>query len=168
MSFAKVQIVGNLGQDPETRYTPNGTLNVRFSMAVNSRRRSNDQQGTSQESTTWFTVTAWDRQAERIINMVERGYIAKGRTLYVDGTLEARPWTDNNGNQRTSLDVTLTDWQFVGGGRDQQSGGAPGQGQQNAGQDGGGAYGGSNYGSSYGGQTQPGGQDPSGFDDVPF
>ena len=90
MSFAKVTIVGNLGQDPEIRYTPSGTMNVRFSMAADGRKRGGEGE---QENTTWFSVTAWDKQAERLVNLIERGYIAKGRQLYVDGQLETRQYT---------------------------------------------------------------------------
>ena len=112
MSFAKVTIIGNLGRDPETRYTPNGALNVQFTIAADGRPK----QGGEKE-TTWFRVTAWDKQAERIVAMMERGYIGKGKSLYVEGQLEERRY-EANGQQRTSLDVTLTDWQFVGGRQD--------------------------------------------------
>ena len=112
MSFAKVSIVGNLGRDPETRYTPNGALNVQFTIAASGKP---DREGN--RATTWFRVTAWDKLAERIIAMQERGYIGKGKTLYVEGQLEQRSYRDAGGNEKTSLDVTLTDWQFVGGGQ---------------------------------------------------
>ena len=114
MSFAKVSIVGNLGRDPETRYTPNGALNVQFTIAASGRKKD--------DPPTWFRVTAWDKLAERIVAMMERGYIAKGKTLYVEGQLEERTY-EANGQQRTSLDVTLTDWQFVGGKQDTQESG---------------------------------------------
>ena len=128
MSFAKVSIVGNLGRDPETRYTPNGALNVQFTIAASGKP---DRDGN--RTTTWFRVTAWDKAAERLVAMAEKGYIAKGRTLYVDGTLEQREYTDANGQQRTSLDVTLTDWQFVGGKQDSDQQQQPGYGYGNAG-----------------------------------
>ena len=118
MSFAKVAIVGNLGRDPETRYTPNGTLNVQFTIAASGRRRSNEGQGQDQENTTWFRVTAWDRLADRLVNLMERGYIGRGRLLYVEGQLESRQYTGNDGQVRTSLDVTMTDFQFVGSRQD--------------------------------------------------
>lgn len=142
MSFAKVTIVGRLGRDPETRYTPSGALNVQFSMAADGRRRSGGQEGQEQDNTTWFRVTAWDRQAERLVTLIERGYIGKGRLLYVEGQLESRQYTDNSGQQRTSLDVTMSDFQFIGSRQDNQQGGGGNQG---------GNYGGDNYGSNYGG-----------------
>ena len=175
MSFAKVTIVGRLGQDPESRYLQSGTLVVSFSMAADGRRR-----GGEQPSTTWFRVSAFGEQAERIANMVERGYIAKGRMLYVEGQFEARQYQGNDGQMRTSNDVNLSDWQFIGGGRDGQQqgqqggnfgggnqgggnqGGFSGGNQGNANQDSGSSYGGSNYGNEF-----PSG-DESDINDVPF
>jgi single-strand DNA-binding protein len=181
MSFAKVSIVGRLGQDPEVRYTPSGTMNVQFSIAADGRRRGGDQGG-EQENTTWFRVTAWDKQAERLVTLIERGHVGKGRLLYVDGQLETRQYTDRNGQPRTSLDVTMHDFQFVGSRQDNQGGpggqgGNVGGGQESGfggGSQGGygnqGGYGGGNYGgSNYGNQ---GGYDnddsPESLNDVPF
>lgn len=160
MSFAKVAIVGNLGRDPETRYTPSGALNVQFTIAASGRRRSNDQ--AEQDNTTWFRVTAWDRLAERLVNMTERGYLGKGKLLYVEGQLEARQYTDNSGQTRQSLDVTMTDFQFVGSRQDSQGG----QGTGGQGGYGGGNYGGSNYGNQGGDFSQDEG--PDSLNDVPF
>lgn len=115
MSFAKVTIVGRLGGDPESRYLQNGKLVVSFSMAADGRKKDS--------GPTWFRVSAFDEQAERIANMVERGYIAKGRMLYVEGRFETREY-QANGQNRTSNDVVMTDWQFVGSGQqEQQQGG---------------------------------------------
>ena len=123
MSFAKVTIVGNLGREPEVRTTPNGARNVQFSMAADGRPGKN-----GEKATTWFRVTAWDKDAERLEAMMQRGYIAKGKSLYIEGQLEQREYTDANGNARVSLDVTLTDWQFVGGKQDTQDAGYGGYG----------------------------------------
>lgn len=174
MSFARVTIVGRLGGDPETRYTQNGTLIVSFSMAADGRKRGGD----SQPSTTWFRVSAFGEQADRLVKMIERGYIAKGRQLYVEGQFEARPYQGNDGQERTSLDVTLSDWQFIGSGQQDQQRGSQGgnfgggnqggnQGynnsnQNDANQDSG-SYGGSNYGNEF-----PSGDDQSDMNDVPF
>lgn len=177
MSFAKVTIVGNLGRDPETRYTQNGTLIISFSIAAQGRYRS----GGQQQTTTWFRVSAFGQQAERLATMVEKGYIAKGRQLYVEGQLEENTFTGNDGQVRKSLEVTLSDWQFIGGSRDdQQQRGNQGGGYQggNSGggnlgsnqgggnqdnQDSGSSYGGSNYGNEF-----PSGDEPSDMNDVPF
>jgi single-strand DNA-binding protein len=111
MSFAKVIIVGNLGSDPEVRYTPQGSTTIQFSIAADGRKKESD--------STWFRVTAWDRLAERLISLQEKGYLGKGKSLYVEGQLEQRRYTDKNGQERTSLDVTMTDYQFTGGGQQQ-------------------------------------------------
>lgn len=110
MSFVKVVIVGNLGQDPESRYLQNGKLVISFSMAARGRYRRD-----AEPATTWFRVSAFGEQAERIASMVERGYIKRGSLLYVEGQFETREY-QANGQNRTSNDVNLTDWQFVGGG----------------------------------------------------
>lgn len=114
MSFSKVTVVGNLGGDPESRYLQNGNLVVSFSMAAKGRYRKD-----AEPATTWFRVSVFGEQAERIANMVERGYIKKGSLLYVEGQFETREYTANDGTIRTSNDVNLTDWQFVGGGNQQ-------------------------------------------------
>jgi single-strand DNA-binding protein len=177
MSFAKVTIVGNLGRDPETKYSQNGTLIISFTIAAQGRFRSGQE-----PTTTWFRVSAFGQQAERLATMVERGYIAKGKLLYVEGQLEENTFTGNDGQERKSLEVTLSDWQFVGG-RDNQQEGQRGQGNQAGGfggnqgggyarnQGGGrndqsqdsGGYGGSDYGNEF-----PSGDEPSDLNDVPF
>ena len=109
MSFNKVIIVGNLGRDPELRYTPQGTAVCNFSMATTEKRR--DKSGEYQDVTTWFRVTVWDKKAE-----VAAKYLQKGSQVYIEGRLKLDEWTDRDGNNRTTLDVTATDMQFVGGG----------------------------------------------------
>ena len=156
--ISKVTIIGNLGRDPETRYTPNGTMNVQFSVAVS--RRFNDQSGQQQERTNWFRVTAWGKLAEILDGLTQNGYLAKGRQVYVEGRLDAREYQDQQGQTRTSLDVNATEFQLLGtradaeggqfgGGGGQLGGGGPrGQGGQRGGPD----------------QFDEG----SSFDDVPF
>src|SRR3712207_1457382 len=100
--ISKVILVGNLGRDPETRYTPNGTMNVQFTMAVN--RRFRDQSGQQQERTNWFRVTAWGRLAETLDGMTQNGYLGKGKQVYVEGRLEPREYQDQQGQTRMSLD----------------------------------------------------------------
>lgn len=171
MSFAKVTIVGNLGRDPESRYLQTGTLVVSFTIAAQGRRR-RDQEPT----TTWFRVSAFGEQAERLANMVERGYIKKGTFLYVEGQLEQTSFTGNDGQQRQSLEVNMSDWQFISSGRqDQQRGGEsqgggnfgggnqPGGNQGGYSQSSGSSYGGSDYGNDF-----PTGDDPSDMNEVPF
>jgi single-strand DNA-binding protein len=154
-------------------------MNVQFSMAADGRRRGSGE-GDQQENTTWFRVTAWDKHAERLVNLIERGYIAKGRQLYVEGQLESRQYTDRNNQPRTSLDVNLTDFQFVGSRQDNQGGqGGQGGGSQAGGFGGnqgggaqggygGGGYGGSNYGGGRDAGDFGGDDDPGSLNDVPF
>ena len=112
MSLSNVILIGNLGRDPETRYTPTGKLNVQFSMAVS--RRWNDQNGQQQERTNWFRVTAWGRLAETLDNLGQQNAIRKGSQVYVFGRLEAREYQDQQGQTRTSLDVSANEVQLLG------------------------------------------------------
>ena len=134
MSLAKVTIIGNLGRDPETRYTPSGALNVQFSVAAS--RRWRDSQGQEQENTTWFRVTAWGRLAETLVNLNERGALVKGRQVYVEGRIESREYTGSDGQVRTSLDVNANEVQLLGTRQDGQGG------EGSGGQQYGGGYGG--------------------------
>ena len=118
--ISKVILVGNLGRDPETRYTPNGAMNVRFTMAVS--RRFRDQSGQDQERTTWFNVTAWSRLAETLDGLTQNGYLAKGKQVYVDGRLEPREYQDQQGQTRMSLDVTANELQLLGSRADSDGG----------------------------------------------
>lgn len=81
MSYQKMILVGNLGKDPEMRYTRDGTAVTSFSMAVN--RKWNNSNGTKGEETTWFRVTAWRRTAE-----IAAQYLTKGREVMVEGRLK--------------------------------------------------------------------------------
>ncbi|HEV2916091.1 MAG TPA: single-stranded DNA-binding protein [Pyrinomonadaceae bacterium] len=110
MSFNKIILVGNLGRDPELRYTPQGTPVCNFTVATNEKRK--DRGGEMQDFTTWFRVTLWGRQAETASQ-----YLTKGRPIYVEGRLRLEEWTDKDGKQRYTLEVHATDMQFIGGGR---------------------------------------------------
>jgi len=107
MSFNKIILVGNLGADPELRYTPQGTAVCDFSVATNEKRK--DKSGEMQDVTTWFRVTLWGRQAE-----VASQYLTKGRQVYVEGRLSLEEWTDRDGNRRQTLKVHGTDIHFIG------------------------------------------------------
>jgi single-strand DNA-binding protein len=107
MSFNKIIIVGNLGRDPELRYTPQGTPVCNFTVATNERRR--NPAGDPQDITTWFRVTLWGRQAETAAK-----YLTKGRPVYVEGRLRVDEWTDREGRARYTLEVLATDLQFIG------------------------------------------------------
>lgn len=160
--LAKVTLVGNLGGDPETRYTPQGTMNVNFSIAVS--RRFKDSSGQDQERTTWFRITAWGKLAETIDGLVQRGFVGKGRQVYVDGRIESREWTTNEGEKRTSLDVTANEFQMLGNRPDGQ-GDAGGGGYSGGGASGSGNTGGGGRRESYDDNSS---SRESNFDDVPF
>lgn len=107
MSFNKVIVVGNLGRDPELRYTPQGTPVCSFTMATNEKRK--DKAGEMQDVTTWFRITLWGRQAEAASQ-----YLTKGRPVYIEGRLRMEEWTDRDSKQRFTLEVHATDMQFIG------------------------------------------------------
>jgi len=113
MSFNKIILVGNLGRDPELRYTPQGTPVCSFSMATNEKRK--DKSGEMQDQTTWFRVTLWGRQAETASQ-----YLTKGRPVYIEGRLRVEEWTDRDGKPRHTLEVHATDMQFIGSGRGEE------------------------------------------------
>jgi len=108
MSFNKIILVGNLGRDPELRYTPQGTPVCSFTVATNEKRK--DRAGEMQDITTWFRVTLWGRQAETASQ-----YLTKGRPIYIEGRLRLEEYTDKDGNKRQSLEVNASDIHFIGG-----------------------------------------------------
>ncbi|MCU1288411.1 MAG: single-stranded DNA-binding protein [Acidobacteria bacterium] len=110
MSFNKIIIVGNLGRDPELRYTPQGTAVCNFSVATNEKKK--DKGGEMQDVTTWFRVTLWNKQAETASK-----YLTKGSPIYVEGRLRVEEWNDRDGKTRYTLEVHATDMQFISTGR---------------------------------------------------
>ena len=109
MSFNKITLVGNLGADPELRYTPQGTPVSSFNLATNERRKDRAT-GENNDITTWFRVTLWGRQAE-----VAAQYLTRGKPVYIEGRLRVEEYTDRDGKPRHSLEVNGTDMQFIGG-----------------------------------------------------
>jgi single-strand DNA-binding protein len=109
MSFNKITLVGNLGADPELRYTPQGTPVASFNLATNERRKDRAT-GENNDITTWFRVTLWGRQAE-----VASQYLTRGKAVYIEGRLRVEEYTDRDGKPRHSLEVNGTDMQFIGG-----------------------------------------------------
>lgn len=144
--IAKVTLIGNLGRDPETRYTPSGAMNVNFSLAVS--RRWNDQGGQQQERTTWFRVTGWGRLAEIMDQLTQSGALGKGRQVFVQGTIELQEYQTQQGETRQSLEVRADEFQLLGSRQEFESGaGRQSTGPRSGGDDSGG---------------------PSDIDDVPF
>lgn len=114
MSFNKIILVGNLGRDPELRYTPQGTPVCSFTVATNEKRK--DRAGETQDFTTWFKVTLWGRQAETASQ-----YLTKGRQVYIEGRLRLEEYTDRDGNKRQSLEVNATDIHFISSNRSEEA-----------------------------------------------
>jgi single-strand DNA-binding protein len=110
MSFNKITVVGNLGKDPELRYTPQGNAVCNISVATNEKRR--DKTGDMQDMTTWFRITLWGKQAENASK-----YLTKGSPVYVEGRLRVEEWSDRDGKNRYTLEVHATDMQFLGSSR---------------------------------------------------
>ena len=117
MSLNKVMIIGNLGRDPEMRYTPSGQAVTQFTVAVNRNYRGPD--GAWQEETEWFRVVAWAQLGERAAENLR-----KGMKVYVEGRLQTRQWEDQQGQKRISLEITADNViSLERGGRDEGEGG---------------------------------------------
>src|SRR3954451_5831517 len=101
MSLNKCMIIGNLGRDPEMRYTPSGQAVTQFTVAVN--RNYKDQQGERQEETEWFRVVAWGQQAE-----FSAEYLRKGAKVYVEGRIQTRQWEGQDGQKRYTTELVAS------------------------------------------------------------
>ncbi len=95
----KVMLIGNLGRDPELRYTQGGAPVAQFTIATTI-RWSDPRSGERRERTEWHRVVAWGKQAE-----VVSEYLCKGRLVYVEGTLQTQEWADNEGTTRSTTEV---------------------------------------------------------------
>jgi single-strand DNA-binding protein len=142
----KVMIIGNLGGDPEMKYTPSGKAITTFRVAVGRTFRSPE--GENRDETEWFRVVAWDKLAETC-----NQYLHKGSKVYIEGRLQTRTWKDNNGQDRYMTEVVANEMMMLdsrqGGG--QAPSGAPDRGGQSSG----------------GGQSFGGGMDDL-DDEIPF
>jgi single-strand DNA-binding protein len=105
----KVILVGNLGKDPEVRFTPNGRALAKFPVATS--ERWTDQDGNKQERTEWHNVVVWGKQAETCGQ-----YLAKGRQVFVEGSIRTRQYDDKDGNKRYMTEIVARDVRFLGGG----------------------------------------------------
>jgi single-strand DNA-binding protein len=114
----KVIIVGNLGRDPEMRYTPSGSAVTNFSVAVSRNRKLPD--GGTEEETEWFNVDCWNRLAE-----IANQYLSKGRPVYIEGRIHLDTWDDRtSGEKRSRLKVFATELQLIGSRADNAEGGS--------------------------------------------
>jgi single-strand DNA-binding protein len=149
----KVILVGNLGVDPEMKYTPSGAGVCEFRLATNESWM--DKAGQKQERTEWHRIVVWGKRGETCAK-----FLSKGRQVYIEGRLRTRSWEDQTGNKRYMTEIIADDVQFLGG---REGGGGAG---------GGGGRGGGDYpppnepdsGGYGGGGGGGGGPD----DDIPF
>jgi single-strand DNA-binding protein len=148
-SVNKVILVGNLGRDPEVRQTQDGTKIVHLSVATSERWRDRGS-GENRERTEWHRVVIFN---ERLGEIAER-YLAKGRTVYLEGQLQTRKWTDQSGQERYTTEVVLQRYRGEMTMLDTRGGG--------------GDFGGGDYGGG-GGPPSGGGEPPGDLDDeIPF
>jgi single-strand DNA-binding protein len=122
-SINKVILIGNLGRDPEVRYTQNGNAVANINLATN--EVWNDKSGQRQERTEWHRVVVWGKQAE-----IAKEYLSKGRQIYVEGSLQTRQWEDKDGQKRYTPEVRCQRFVMLGGrggeGRTESVQGGPG------------------------------------------
>ena len=113
-SLNKVLLLGNLGRDPEVRYTASGKAVATFTLATSSKWR--DQDGNDQERTEWHRIVAWGRLGE-----VCGEYLSKGKQVFIEGRIQSRDWEDQDGNRRTTLEIIANDMIMLGGAGSSQS-----------------------------------------------
>jgi single-strand DNA-binding protein len=104
----KAIILGNLGKDPELRFTPSGRAVARFPVATT--ERWTDQSNQRQERTDWHNIVVWGKQAETCSQ-----YLSKGRQVYVEGSIRTRSYEDKDGNKRYVTEIVARDVRFLGG-----------------------------------------------------
>ena len=104
----KVFIIGNLGKDPEVRFTSNGKAVAKFSVATS--ERWTDQDGNKQERTEWHNVVVWGKQAETCGQ-----YLSKGRQVFIEGSVRSRQYDDKDGNKKYITEIVARDVRFLGG-----------------------------------------------------
>ena len=119
-SVNKVIVLGNLGRDPELRYTPNGAAVCNVSIATTRNWKSKDS-GERQEETEWHRVVFYDRLAE-----IAGEYLKKGRPVYVEGRLKTRKWQDKDGKDNYTTEIIAEQMQLLGGREDGAGGGSGG------------------------------------------
>ena len=103
----KVMIIGNLGRDPEMRYTPSGRPVTTFSVATS--RAWNTSEGEKHVETEWFNVVAWSNLAE-----ICKQFLTKGQQVYIEGRLQTRHWDDQEGNKHTSVEIVANEMIILG------------------------------------------------------
>jgi single-strand DNA-binding protein len=110
-SVNKVILLGNLGKDPEVKYTPSGMAVARFTLATNDRYK--DKEGNWQDKTEWHNLVAFQRTAE-----IVGEYLKKGRTVYIEGKLQTSSWDDKeSGQKKYRTEIIVNDLVLIGGGQ---------------------------------------------------
>ncbi len=175
MALCKVMIIGNLGSDPEMRYTPSNRAVTQFNVAVNQSTK-NQQTGEWVEETDWFRVSVWGDRAERMAETLR-----KGNKVFVEGRFKTRTFEGRDGQTRTALEITADsivnlerrprdDEGSFGGPSGGAAGGDQGGGSNPGGNRGGGEGGGGQAGPPPGGNVRPQRppSDDTDLDDLPF
>jgi single-strand DNA-binding protein len=108
VSVNKAILVGNLGSDPEVRYTPSGRPVATFSIATNE-RWTDKNTGEKQERTEWHRIVAWGRLGE-----ICGEYLSKGKQIYIEGRIQTRSWEDRDGNKRYTTEIVAQTMQMLG------------------------------------------------------
>ena len=116
MSVNKAILVGNLGKDPELRYTPSGTAVCTFSLATTDRFK--NKQGEQQERTEWHNIVVWAGLAE-----ICGKYLTKGKQIYIEGRIQNRSYDDRDGNKRYITEIVANEMQMLGRAGEQGGGG---------------------------------------------
>jgi len=107
-SLNKVMLIGNLGKDPEVRYTAGGTAVASFSLATSEKFKGKT--GEWEEKTEWHNITLWARLAE-----IAGEYLSKGKTVYIEGRLQTRKWQDKEGKDRYTTEIVGEKMQMLSG-----------------------------------------------------
>jgi single-strand DNA-binding protein len=164
-SVNRVFLIGNLGADPDVRYTQNATV-ANFRIATT--EVWNDRNGERQERTEWHRIVVWGKQADHC-----RDYLRKGRSVHVEGKLQTREWEDKEGQKRYTTEIVADRVTFLGSRSEGEGGGGGGYSGGGSGGGGSGGYGGGGQrggqrgaprGNPRGGQREPMGGD---FEDMP-
>ncbi len=158
----KVILVGNLGRDPEVRYTKSGQAVASFSLATSEKWTGKD--GNKEEKTEWHRIVAWGKLGE-----ICGEYLSKGKQVYIEGRLQTREWEDNDGNKKQTTEIVANNMTMLGqagGGSGSSSGGY----DSNSNSSSGGSRGQSGSSASQGSpsQSSSGGSDDFEDDDIPF
>jgi single-strand DNA-binding protein len=114
MAVNKVILVGNLGKDPDLRYTPSGAAVANFSIATTESYK--DRDGNRQSKTEWHNIVAWRQLAE-----ICGKYLHKGKQVYIEGKLQTRKWQDRDGNDRYTTEIVADQMQMLGKASDDSS-----------------------------------------------